>query len=147
MPVPSSASEKVFDQPTDVNRPTATTHHIAVLPPTKIAVINRHTTALEKINSVRPARDLPNWNNTQHKPTKGRYVLNVGQLSAMLSRHIPNTETSEPLCIASSGALLAAQSSSHASSGMTMRSNCFFAAFISLNSTAPMKRPIINPPQ
>src|SRR6516165_7574144 len=104
MPVPSSASEKVFDQPMEVNKPTATTHHIAVLPPTRMAMSNSATTVSEKITSARAARPRANWNNSQHKPTNGRYVLNVDQLSAMLSRHFANTETSEPLCIASSGA-------------------------------------------
>src|SRR5512137_475685 len=64
-PVPSSASEKVFDQPIEVNRPTATTHHIASLPPTRVAVSDSATTVSEKIVSVRPARPFPNWNSTQ----------------------------------------------------------------------------------
>src|ERR1019366_3474758 len=80
-PVPSSASENVFDQPMEVNKPTATTHHIATLPPTRIAVSNSATTVSEKIISVCPARAWPNWNSSQHRPMNGRYSLNTDQLS------------------------------------------------------------------
>jgi len=69
--LPSIASEKVLDQPIDVKRPTATTHHIAVLPPTKIAIRRRTTTVVEKIISVLPACDFPNWNSSQQSTRKG----------------------------------------------------------------------------
>jgi len=72
LPVPSKASENVFDQPIEVNKPIATTHHIDILPPSRMAMSNNATTVNEKIVSVRPAKPLPNWNNNQHNPMKGR---------------------------------------------------------------------------
>src|ERR1017187_8684045 len=74
LPTPSIANEKVFDQPTEVNNPTATTHHIASRPPVRIAVASKTITISENNIRVRPARDLPNWNSIQQSAKKGRYI-------------------------------------------------------------------------
>src|ERR1051325_1416240 len=100
MPVPSSSRENVFDQPIDVNKPTATTHHIAVVPPTAIAVIRSATTVSEKIASVRPASDLPNWNSTQQRATNGRYMRNTDQFCTNWSFHSAKTGCDESPCMA-----------------------------------------------
>ena len=37
-----------------------------------MAMASKTTMVSRKINSVRPASALPNWNNTQHKASSGR---------------------------------------------------------------------------
>src|SRR5215468_1038168 len=89
MPTPSIAREKVLDQPIEVNRPTPTTHHMATLPPTRIAVASRSTTIEENIIKVRPARDLPNWKRTQQRTRNGRYICTTSQPRAAQSTRNP----------------------------------------------------------
>src|SRR5262249_46559138 len=112
----------VLDQPIEVNRPTPTTHHIAILPPTRIAIASSATTIAENIISMRPARDLPSWKRTQQSTRNGKYICTTPQPRA-------------------------AQSTRNPAIGNAASNNCLWRGVRSLNSTAPINLPISIPPQ
>ena len=100
------------------------------------------------MNSVRPASPRPNRKSSQQSASSGRYNPTIPKpLAKQAPRNEKPATGSIPGCAFARFQPLAKQMIRNARTGMPARRSCLLIFFISLNSTAPMKRPINMPPQ